>query len=135
MMELRGGSFSADVSNERIDGAPIIRGYGDDYFQVEGERFLAPLMLHQGKVTSPWGPEKPSELTLDDLQTMMAEPPEILILGMGMRIQFPSEEILAALRKYHIGVEYMDSRAAARTYNIIVGEGRTVSACLFLPSA
>jgi uncharacterized protein len=35
----------------------------------------------------------------------------------------------------HIGLECMDSRSAARTYNILIGEGRTVSAAILLPGA
>jgi len=34
-----------------------------------------------------------------------------------------------------IGVEVMDTLAAARTYNILVAEGRAVAAALLLPDA
>jgi len=37
------------------------------------------------------------------------------------------------MAEHHIGFECMDSRASARTYNILVGEGRTVSAAMLLP--
>jgi len=42
---------------------------------------------------------------------------------------------MKALAEAHIGFECMDSRAAARTYNILVGEGRIVSAAMLLPNA
>jgi len=35
----------------------------------------------------------------------------------------------------HIGFEFMDSRSAARTYNILMAEGRPVSAALLLPGS
>ena len=39
------------------------------------------------------------------------------------------------LAEAHIGFECMDSRAAARTYNILLSEGREVSAAMLLPNA
>jgi len=39
------------------------------------------------------------------------------------------------LSNAQIGYEFMDSRAAARTYNILVSEGRDVSAAMLLPNA
>jgi uncharacterized protein len=41
--------------------------------------------------------------------------------------------VYQALIAAGIGVEVMDSSAAARTYNIIAAEGRRVAAALILP--
>jgi len=66
----------------------------------------------------------------------LTEPaPEVLILGTGRLTTFPSANILSYLAERHIGFECMDSRSAARTYNILVGEGRNVSAAILLPGA
>jgi len=62
-------------------------------------------------------------------------PPEILLIGTGRTTAFPDPSILEALADAHIGFECMDSRAAARTYNILVAEGRDVSAAMLLPNA
>ncbi len=61
--------------------------------------------------------------------------PEVLLIGTGRTAAFPAADILAALEARHIGYECMDSRAAARTYNVLVGEGRRVSAAILLPRA
>jgi len=37
------------------------------------------------------------------------------------------------LADLHIGFECMDSLSAARTFNILVGEGRNVAAAMLLP--
>jgi len=57
------------------------------------------------------------------------------VIGTGRLTAFPDENIMKALADAHIGYECMDSRAAARTYNILVAEGRDVSAAMLLPSA
>ena len=67
------------------------------------------------------------------LELFTHTPPEVLILGTGRRTCFPDEAIRSYLRDQKIGFECMDSRSAARTYNILVAEGRPVSAALLLP--
>lgn len=57
------------------------------------------------------------------------------ILGTGRTTAFPGREILDAFAAIHLGVECMDTRSAARTYNILVAEGRDVSVAMLPPSA
>ena len=40
--------------------------------------------------------------------------------------------LIAALSARHIGVESMDSKAACRTYNVLMGEGRKVTLALII---
>lgn len=93
------------------------------------------MRFHHGELASPWGPQRLSELTLDDLSWVFDNTPEVLVIGTGRLTCFPDESIMKALADAHIGFECMDSRAAARTYNILVGEGRDVSAAMLLPNA
>ncbi len=58
--------------------------------------------------------------------------PEIVLLGCGARFRFPSPAVLAPLYGAGIGVEVMDTRAACRTYNILLSEGRRVVAALIV---
>ena len=84
---------------------------------------------------TPWGPDRLRELTTEDLAWVMENPPEVLVIGTGRQTTFPDASVLDMLAEAHIGFECMDSRAAARTYNILVGEGRDVSAAMLLPNA
>jgi uncharacterized protein len=63
---------------------------------------------------------------LDDaaVEKIFALKPEVVLLGTGDRIVFPPQKILAAFLKRGIGLETMDSAAAARTFNVLVEEGR-----------
>ena len=45
----------------------------------------------------------------------------------------PDPARLALLHQARIGVEVMDTQAACRTYNILLGEGRNVVAALIVP--
>lgn len=59
----------------------------------------------------------------------------MLVIGTGRTTAFPDHSIMEMLSNAHIGFECMDSRAAARTYNILMAEGRDVSAAMLLPNA
>jgi uncharacterized protein len=74
---------------------------------------------------------------IDDLRTRHLEPllqlqPELVLIGTGKTLRFPSVEHYACLIQQNIGVEIMDSAAACRTYNILLGEGRNVVAGIIL---
>ena len=58
--------------------------------------------------------------------------PELLILGTGLRQQFPLPEQIKSLMDAQIGFEVMDTAAACRIYNILADDGRKVVACLLL---
>jgi uncharacterized protein len=59
--------------------------------------------------------------------------PEVVLLGTGARAVFPSQAVLAQFLRRGIGLETMDNAAAARTFNVLAGEGRNVVAILLLP--
>lgn len=99
------------------------------------QRYETGVCIHAGSVQAPWGPSCLAELSVADLEAVSEPQPEVLIIGTGRVTRFPSTEVMEWLAEQHIGFECMDSRAAARTYNILVGEGRDVSAAMLLPCA
>lgn len=128
-----GTTFHLDVSPEIQGSIPLFRGYGEDYLAIGSTRYRQGLGIHQHTIQSPWGPDEVRQLDTSHLQHVLESPPEVLILGTGRRTLFPDANILETLAEKHIGFECMDSRAAARTYNILIGEGRRTSALFFLP--
>jgi len=129
-----GTTFHLDVSPDIQTGTPLLRGYGEDYLEIGRTRYTQGLSLHQGHIISPWGPAEVRALEMQHLQHIMDNPPEVLIIGTGRQTTFPHENILEYLAEQTLGFECMDSRAAARTYNILIGEGRKTSALFFLPN-
>jgi uncharacterized protein len=72
------------------------------------------------------------ELSAKHFDALVMRAPEIVLLGSGSRLRFPSPALYAGLSKANIGVEVMDTPAACRTYNILAAEGRRVAAALIL---
>ena len=56
---------------------------------------------------------------------------EFLLLGTGATLQRPPPAFVRAIEAQGIGVEAMDSRAAARAWAVLRGEGRWVIGALY----
>src|SRR5690348_12650141 len=57
------------------------------------------------------------------IEDIAALKPEVVLLGTGARAVFPPPAVLARFLSRGIGLETMDNAAAARTFNVLVGEG------------
>ena len=58
--------------------------------------------------------------------------PEVLLIGTGATHLLPEVEIMMRLSRLGAGVEVMRTDAACRTFNVLVSEGRRVTALLML---
>ena len=58
--------------------------------------------------------------------------PDVLLLGTGARQRFAHPRLYRKLTDARIAVEFMDTPAACRTYNILVAEDRKVVAAILL---
>ena len=75
----------------------------------------------------------PTALDPPTLEKILALNPEVVLLGTGERAIFPPQAVLAEFLKRRIGLETMDNAAAARTFNVLVDEGRQVVGLFLLP--
>ena len=71
-------------------------------------------------------------ITAEHFDIIGADSPDVVILGTGAKQRFIHPRLTAALTMRRIGVECMDSQAACRTYNILMGEGRKVTLALII---
>ncbi len=127
--------MKGDISPRLAAGTLLFTAYDDAYLQVNQNRYTAGLCIHQGSIIADWAPQRLRDVRIEHLTPLTEPAPEVLILGTGRLTAFPDADILDYMAERHIGFECMDSRSAARTYNILVGEGRTVSAAILLPGA
>lgn len=88
---------------------------------------LAPNELIEG-----WEVGTSTDLVADDLARLLALNPELVLLGTGDRQVFPPAAVMAACLTRGIGIEVMTNAAAARTFNVLAGEGRRVVAGFLL---
>ena len=73
------------------------------------------------------------ELDSPAIEAILRLHPEVVLLGTGERAVFPPQSVLAQFLQRGIGLETMGNAAAARTFNVLVGEGRQAVAAFLLP--
>lgn len=113
-------------------GQNLFTAYGEGYLMVNQQRFESSLIVLPDKLIADWPPRSLDELTEAHFTFLATLDPEIVLLGTGKLLHFPHPRLTAALAQARIGFEVMDTFAAARTYNILMGEGRRVAVALLL---
>jgi uncharacterized protein len=83
----------------------------------------------------PWEVSRFEDLEARHFEQIAADAPDVVILGTGERQRFVHPRLVASLAARHVGVESMDSQAACRTYNVLMGEGRKVTLALIIENS
>lgn len=112
--------------------APSIDAYGEGGFRLDGERHEGSLLI-LGDEARPWPVRTLSEATPEALSAVFGAgraEVEFLLLGVGAVNALPPRPLRDALRQAGIGLEFMDTPAAARLYNVLTAEGRRLAAAL-----
>jgi uncharacterized protein len=114
-------------------GRQIIESYGDGRFRVSGAVHEGSLLVFP-RACRAWPVTAMSELSIDSLDPVTAGAAsgeiDLLLLGCGQRLAMIPKDLRAALRARGVVMEPMDTGAAARTYNVLMAEGRRVAAAL-----
>ncbi|MCK5002645.1 MAG: Mth938-like domain-containing protein [Gammaproteobacteria bacterium] len=110
----------------------FISSYDENTLQVNGKNFNSSLIIASKQLKTDWSPRSIETLKADDFTAIIQLKPELVIIGTGNKLTFPPVETYAELIKLGVGVEFMDTGAACRTYNILTGEGRHVVCGLIL---
>lgn len=110
----------------------LIEGYGDASFRIDGVSYPAPIIVTAGGVSDLPVVALP-DLLPRHLEPVFAVDPrvELLLIGTGPRLARPPAAVLNACAARGLGVDFMDSGAAARTYNVLLSEARRVAVILF----
>jgi len=114
-----------------VPGRHLIDAYGDGGF-----RFAE--MSHRGSILAlpsgirAWETTEPRAIDAAALRPVLAEREgiELLLVGTGLDILPLPEPLRQRLRQAGIGLDVMQTGAAARTFNILLAENRRVAAAL-----
>jgi len=112
-------------------GSIFVRSVRDDGIVVGEETYTGTIALTSERVLQDWQATDIASLEFDDFSDLLDAAPEIVLLGTGDHQVFPPRELVFAMARRGIGFEVMDTRAAARTFNVLVTEDRSVAAVLY----
>lgn len=131
-----------------------VTGYGNGFVEINKISFNHAIAFGPEGPVNRWLAESPAEITtalllqaagltlkpvdplafLDSNEPPQPEvdgvKPEVLLVGTGSRQRMLAHNIIKPLLRAGVGVECMTTEAAARTYNILMAEGRQVIAAL-----
>lgn len=118
------------MERQASDG-PVISGFSGGGFKVDGG-------VYQGLLITPeradgWSPPPIEALTIEDLAPLFDtdRQPEFVVLGTGSVLVRPALALTVALQARGIGLDVMDSRAAARAWGVLRAEKRWISGALY----
>ncbi|MEQ8505972.1 MAG: Mth938-like domain-containing protein [Rhodospirillales bacterium] len=116
-------------------GRKVIQTYGEGRFRVTGETFDGSILIWPDVCLS-WAARTVDDLDADQLHQALTgegapEPyAEILVIGCGAKFVAPPRGLRQDLRARGIAVEWMDTGAACRTFNVLLGEDRRAAGAI-----
>lgn len=113
---------------ERPDYAFFLRGADGGHALVNARRLERSFVIAPDALVEDWSVRDVAAMSPADLDPLIALKPELIVLGSGGTQAFPPPEVMGACLSQSIGLEAMTNAAAARTFNVLAGEGRRVVA-------
>jgi len=119
--------MSFDITPRVPAGRQIIKAYGDGGFNISGVAWDGSVLVSLDQ-TQAWS----GDLAIEALDAVIkgTQTPDILVVGCGTAFRLPDEGLRVALKRRGIILEWMDTAAACRTYNVLAIEERSVAAAL-----
>jgi len=123
--------------SEPAESLQVVESYRDGLFRISGQDHAGAVLLTAQK-TRPWLETDVDGFSARTFAFLLVEPKasdadlavDLVLLGTGARLTWPSKDIRASLRAGGIALEVMDTGAACRTFNVLVAENRRVAAVL-----
>ncbi|MBC7670523.1 MAG: hypothetical protein H7236_19160 [Gemmatimonadaceae bacterium] len=110
---------------------PSVDAWGGGGFRVSGDWRPGSLLIIDDQ-PKPWTATSLAALTPDDFAEVFAAggAVEFVLLGCGLVNALPPRSLRDALKAAGLGLEFMSTEGAARTYNVLASEGRRLAAAL-----
>ncbi|WP_329743149.1 Mth938-like domain-containing protein [Dyella sp. A6] len=124
-----------DLSLERPDDILFVRRVSEHAITVVDRDLTGSFLLTPRQAVENWPVTDAGMLDASHVDALLALEPELVVLGTGSRQVFPAAAFMAGFLRKGVGIEVMDNAAAARTYDLLAGEGRHVVAAFILPEA
>ncbi|HRQ35932.1 MAG TPA: MTH938/NDUFAF3 family protein [Chiayiivirga sp.] len=123
------------LAHQSDEGHHAVRRLGAGFVQVGDRVFSASLLLAPDRCIDDFAPHSLDEFDAAAIAAVLALEPTVVLIGTGERQRLAPPALMAAFLARGIGLEAMDSAAAARTFNLLAGEGRRVVAAFLIGTA
>ena len=123
--------MSLDINPVVPKDRQLIQAYGDGRFKIAGIAYEGSVIVFREK-TIDWHVTSHTDIDEASLAAAIAETADvdILLIGCGPTFQAIPKDLRLALKAHGIVMEWMDTGAASRTFNVLLAEERRVAAAL-----
>lgn len=111
--------------------AVSVRSVANGQIVIGDQIWQQAIALTADGVIADWPVVPVEDLSIDALGLLLDLQPELIVVGTGSRQLLPHRELMFAMARATVGLEVMDTPAAARTFNVLISEGRSVAAVLY----
>ena len=120
-----------EATAARYPGRAPIDAYGNGGFRFAGMSHRGSILCLADAIVA-WRPTRVEQLSPGCFADVLADPGRIsfLLLGTGVSHCQPPPWVHEAFARAGIGLDVMATGAAARTWNVLLAEGRPVAAAL-----
>ena len=108
-----------------------VRSVANGQFLIGDQAWSGPIALTADGLLVDWLAPPIADLSVDSLSGLLELGPELLIVGTGSQQILPSRDLMFGMARSGVGLELMDTPAAARTFNVLLGEDRSVAAVFY----
>jgi uncharacterized protein len=120
------------LAQDLTSNVNVIRGYGPGELRINDEVFRATMIVAPAALHAAPALAEVLSLAAEHARYLLELQPEVVLIGTGVRQVFPAPAFGAEFLKAGVGFEVMDTGAACRTFNVLVGEQRRVAALLIV---
>ena len=109
-----------------------ITSYGPGWIKIAQRKINNPCVVTRATLTTDSLPSNIMNLGMRNIEPIVSMSPEVVIIGTGKKQLFLDQKISSILTNQRIGVEYMDTAAACRSFNILLAEERSVVGIFYM---
>ena len=139
--------MNSGLQPEIIRGKYSITSYGESFIEVNKVLITHSCIISTDNEPIPWQITKVDQLSRQNVRKLFENNPDVVLIGTGINQIMLDKDILefeqndensplaflnSANSRMVVGADCMSTRAACRTFNLLVAEGRSVVAGLIL---
>jgi uncharacterized protein len=109
-----------------------IRALEESGIKINDDFYRRSLLVTANSIDDNWGVDDCSQIDADTITRLLEHDVEVILVGTGKRHQLLDPALCAEAINRGVGIEFMTTEAACHTYNILIGEDRSVLAALII---
>tara|TARA_Y100000766_G_scaffold242500_1_gene220846 strand:- start:65 stop:439 length:375 start_codon:yes stop_codon:yes gene_type:complete len=122
-----------ELNAEKITDEILIKTFEKNLVVVGELKFTKSFILGSQIRPNSWDIKKFSDLSPIVLENLNSDNHDLIIIGTGTKQYFPDRTIQKWISSSQIAIEFMTSRSACITYNLLALDHRKIIAGIILP--